>query len=221
MVRTRLILPVTLLLLLVAACTPAATITAQDAYVGAAYNGPIEGVAVVMTSPRASYSNLVESVHMNAITGLTRHPYARARFDVVERSAIEHVLSEARLGSSGFVDANTAPQLGQLVGADYIILFGITMADVRPVGVRGVRVAGLRVGASGANLSVGLTARMIDTTTGRLMSTGYGELTTMVSTGVSVSGTSVSGSATIGMIQEMLPEVVSRSLDDLFRNLDG
>jgi len=212
---------VPLLLVLLPACAPAATVSSESTYIGSAYDGPIEGIAVLMSNPRTNHAPIAESVYQNAVAGMTRHPYARARFDVVERSAIEQVMSEVRLGSSGFVDANTAPQLGQLVGANYIVLFGITMADVRPVNVRGVRVAGVRLGASGANLTVALTARMIDTTTGRLLATGYGEVATMVSTGASVAGASVGGTVTAGMIQELLPEVVARTLNDLFRNLDG
>jgi len=43
------------------------------------------------------------------------------RFDVVERQALQKIIEEQKLGISGLIDANTAAQLGRVVGATYIV----------------------------------------------------------------------------------------------------
>lgn len=43
------------------------------------------------------------------------------RFDVIERQALQKVVEEQQLGISGLVDADTAAQLGRVLGATYIV----------------------------------------------------------------------------------------------------
>lgn len=43
------------------------------------------------------------------------------RFDVIERQALKKIVEEQQLGLSGLVDANTAAQLGRVLGATYIV----------------------------------------------------------------------------------------------------
>jgi len=45
----------------------------------------------------------------------------QGRFDVIERQALENVIEEQQLGSSGLIDVNTAAQLGRVLGATYIV----------------------------------------------------------------------------------------------------
>lgn len=207
-------------LLLLAACSPGTSFQAEAPYFRGGYDGPIEGVAIVMNSPAREYRDLADTVYMHSLTGFARHPYARERFDMVERSEIDRIVEEHRLGSSGFVDARTAPQLGQLLGANHVLLVDLLGAEVRPASVSGLQIAGMRLGGSGATLHVSLMMRIIDTTTGRVRATGYGETASSALTGFSMDRTRVNTPATTGMIQDLLPETVMRSLNDLFRNLD-
>jgi len=43
------------------------------------------------------------------------------RFDVIERQALKKIVEEQQLGLTGLVDANTAAQLGRVLGATYIV----------------------------------------------------------------------------------------------------
>jgi TolB-like protein len=45
-----------------------------------------------------------------------------ANLRIVERNALREILAEIDLGTSGRVDANTAAQVGRLVGARYVVL---------------------------------------------------------------------------------------------------
>lgn len=66
---------------------------------------------------------------------------------VVERGQIKELLAEQDLGASGRVDANTAAQVGQLVGAKYMVMGSF-----------------LEV-----NSSLTMTARVVDSETGELV----------------------------------------------------
>ena len=45
----------------------------------------------------------------------------QGRFDVIERQALQEVIEEQQLGSSGVIDVGTAAQLGRVLGATYIV----------------------------------------------------------------------------------------------------
>jgi len=49
------------------------------------------------------------------------------RFRVIERSALDKIMEEQKLGLTGFVDEETAVKVGKLAGADVIILGNINM----------------------------------------------------------------------------------------------
>ncbi|MBT4574833.1 MAG: hypothetical protein HOB92_00040 [Candidatus Cloacimonetes bacterium] len=49
------------------------------------------------------------------------------RFRVIERSALDKIMEEQKLGLTGFVDEETAIKVGKLAGADVIILGNINM----------------------------------------------------------------------------------------------
>jgi DNA-binding beta-propeller fold protein YncE/TolB-like protein len=49
----------------------------------------------------------------------------QGRFDVVERQALKKVMEEQRLGLTGVIDANTAANLGRVLGTTYIVTGGV------------------------------------------------------------------------------------------------
>jgi len=217
--RSRRLIVLVVAALTLAACSPATTVSRESAYVPGSYGGPIEGLALVMGKPVRRYDGLASAVYLQSLTGFMRHPYARQRFDMVERSEIDLIMQEYQLGSSGYVDAATAPRLGQLLGANYIVIVDVVSGDVRQGSVGGLRIGSSRVGVGGATVNVGLSMRMIDVTTGRVLSAGFGEVTGAVLTGLSISGFGVDTPATPEMIRDLLPEAVSRTLNELFANL--
>jgi curli biogenesis system outer membrane secretion channel CsgG len=90
-------------------------------------------------------------------------------FSVMEREQLDHVLAEQNLGQSGMVTAQTAPQLGKLLGVTAIVYgsvseFGYMASDT------GGRISGLGgAGFSKTTARVSIDVRIIDTTTGEIL----------------------------------------------------
>jgi curli biogenesis system outer membrane secretion channel CsgG len=99
-------------------------------------------------------------------------------FTVVERSNLEAVMAEQDLGASGRVSPDTAAQIGELVGAEYIVLGTVT--DYSEETARtggGVNLRGVNIGGRSANIGVGgsrtqayvaVDVRLVNATTGAI-----------------------------------------------------
>jgi len=103
-------------------------------------------------------------------------------YTVVERRAIDQVLKEQNFSNSNRVDPKTAAAIGRLLGVDAIIMGSVTQFGVEesavalgsgPLGrvTRGVLGGGKRVNTKA---TVGLTARMVDTKTGEILTAASG-----------------------------------------------
>ncbi len=75
-------------------------------------------VAVLTFASNEEAQNLAESVTEKLVTQLVN----LRRFRVIERSALDKIMEEQKLGMTGFVDDETAVKVGKLAGADLIIL---------------------------------------------------------------------------------------------------
>lgn len=104
------------------------------------------------------------------------------RFVVVERRAIDQVLKEQNFSNSSRADAKTATAIGRLLGVDVIVMGSVTQFGVEESAVavnsgalsrvtRGVLGGGKRVSATA---TVGMTARMVDTKTGEILTAASG-----------------------------------------------
>ena len=105
------------------------------------------------------------------------------RYSVIERRAIDQVLKEQNFSNSSRVDAKTAVAIGRLLGVQAIITgsvlqFGVEEKEVS-VGsgtlgrvTRGVIGGGRRTNATA---KVSLTARLIDTSSGEVLTAASGE----------------------------------------------
>ncbi len=88
-----------------------------------------------------------------------------ARFQVVERANIERILAEQRFQVSGFVDPQTAAQLGQILGIDYAVVGTLDRCEYKTEswteknGTRHYYYAG----------SAEASVRLIDTSTGTIV----------------------------------------------------
>ncbi len=80
-------------------------------------------VAVLPFSSNEDAKYLTDSVTEKLIIQLVN----LRRFRVIERSALDKIMEEQKLGLSGFVDEETAIKVGKLAGADLIILGSINM----------------------------------------------------------------------------------------------
>jgi curli biogenesis system outer membrane secretion channel CsgG len=103
-------------------------------------------------------------------------------YSLIERRAIDEVLKEQNFSNSSRADAKTAAAIGRLLGVEAIIIGTVTQfgIDESAVGV-GSGTLGGRIGrAIGAGkrvntkATVGMTARMVDTSTGEILTAASG-----------------------------------------------
>lgn len=81
-------------------------------------------------------------------------------YQVVERSKLQSILKEQRLGATGAVDASTAAKLGKLLGLNYLVVGKIVEAGTQTTGIFGINETRIRVV---------LAVRLIDATTGNIL----------------------------------------------------
>lgn len=103
-------------------------------------------------------------------------------YTVVERRAIDQVLKEQNFSNSNRADPKTAAAIGRVLGVDAIIVGSVTQFGVEESAValgsgtlgrvtRGVLGGGKRVNSKA---TVGMTARMVDTKTGEVLTAASG-----------------------------------------------
>ena len=160
------------------------------------------------------------------------------QYRVIERKAIDKIMSEQNFSNSDRADSNTAAKIGRLIGADAIIMGSITQfgRDDKKTNVGGSVFGGQLskyglggVGASKAKAVVGLSARLVSVNTGEILAVanGVGESTR---TGTSLIGAGGgAGSAAAGLIDmtssnfanTVLGEAVNNAAQKLATELDG
>jgi len=161
---------------------------------------------------------------------------ASGKYSVIERKALDKILTEQNLSNSDRVDANSAARIGRVLGVDAIIMGSITQfgRDDKSTGVGGgalSRVTGT-FGLGGvkhteAKAVVGISARMVNTDTAEIVATakGLGESTRKGTSLLGAGGGSVVGGAGGGMTSQnfantILGEAVNASVTQLCYQLD-
>ena len=94
-------------------------------------------------------------------------------FDVIEREQLDNVLAEQSFGMSGLVDQSTAPQAGQLLGAQYIIYGNVTGLTTKESGASAMGM-GASAGLQKHKVTANVSARIIEVSTGRIILAGRG-----------------------------------------------
>ncbi len=104
-------------------------------------------------------------------------------FSVIERKALDQIISEQNLSNSDRFDNSSAAKIGRLLGVDAIIIGSITQfgRDDKSTNIGGGAVGGITgrfgvggVGKKSAKAVVGITARIINTDTGEILSVATG-----------------------------------------------
>lgn len=90
------------------------------------------------------------------------------KFKVYERSAMDKIMNEQKLGLSGAVTQQTAAQVGKLLGVQYAIIGVVSELGYSKGGVGG-RVRGIGVGVNKTTAVVGIDIRIVDVETGEII----------------------------------------------------
>jgi curli biogenesis system outer membrane secretion channel CsgG len=114
-------------------------------------------------APRDAGSGLAEML----ITALVESE----RFTVVERTRLDEILREQRLGITGAVNPKTAAQIGQLIGAQLLIKGVITEFEEskEKLGGGGISLGGIAVGVEQVRGYVAMDIRGFDAITGTIL----------------------------------------------------
>lgn len=206
------------------ACAPTATSASRpEPYLGSERSGPIESIAVLLgedllTSYSVDFDN---QLYGRTLLELQRHPYYRSRFDLLERRQLEDLLAEQDLADSIYADSVTAPRLGELLGVGYIAIVELLQATAEKVSVgsSGIPHVG-SISASGYDVQLDLTLRLVDVETGRIVGTGLGEERSFVGSRLIVQGQSFGQDPRESALLDRVPDAIYRAANDLAIQVD-
>ncbi len=106
------------------------------------------------------------------------------KFGVIERQELDRIIAEQKLGESGLVTAQTAPKVGQLLGAELFVLGAVTECGTKESNIGG----GISVFGGGLKTKKARTVvdiRLVNTSTGEIIAS-EAEEGTESTTGVAV-----------------------------------
>lgn len=143
----------------------------------AAYDGPQARIAVARFENKAGSSGnwWNPSIGDGMADMLTTALFNSGRFIVLEREAIDDVMAEQDFGASGRVREDTAAAIGEIEGAELLVVAAVTEfsenASGRSGSIGGSRIGrvigGIAGGSSSAHMAIDL--RIIDTNTSRVL----------------------------------------------------
>jgi curli biogenesis system outer membrane secretion channel CsgG len=151
------------------------------------------------------------------------------KYSIIEREALDAVLKEQTFSNSSRADAKTAANIGRVLGVDAIIIGSVTRFDIAEsaVGVgsgslnritRGVVGGGKRVNTKA---SVAMTARIVDTSTGEVLTavsgSGDSARTSVAASGGYATGVDMTSASFQG---STLGEAVNRAVQEVADGLN-
>jgi curli biogenesis system outer membrane secretion channel CsgG len=202
-----------LLLIVTAACAPTSGSAGGHRLFDAPYDGPIETLALVLDSRTRFVSDTEAAMTDVALAALVGHPYTFRRFDVVERSRVDAITSEAGLARSGLVDLSTAARLGDLLAAKYIVLMSVSGVSVSPYTLGVSRGTGLSVYSVRASIQL----RMVDVATSRVIAAIQSPVQRVVPGSFAVRGVGFSGRPDEAALLNAVADGAQAAVDDLMR----
>ncbi len=98
---------------------------------------------------------------------LTNELASTGAFSMVERNKLESVLAEQNLAASGRVAKGTGAKIGQLTGAQYLVMGKVTAYEEGTKGTGGgIGYKGIRVGGKKGEAYLAIDLRVVNTNTG-------------------------------------------------------
>ncbi len=104
------------------------------------------------------------------LSGMLSNELAATKaFNVVERNMLEAALNEQDLAASGRIAQGTAAQIGQLTGAQYLVMGTVTSYEENTAGTGGgIGYKGFRIGGNKSEAYIAVDLRVMNSTTGEL-----------------------------------------------------
>jgi len=136
------------------------------------YFGPKKRIAVLEFDNKVNgwWWDRSWKVEENLTEMVTTELMNTGRFIVVERSALNEVLSEQDLAESGRVRPETAAKVGELLGAQILVKGAVTeFVEKESGGAGGIFVGGIGIGGQTSEGYVAMDLRLVDATTGQVL----------------------------------------------------
>ncbi|HYI10971.1 MAG TPA: CsgG/HfaB family protein [Thermoanaerobaculia bacterium] len=128
---------------------------------------PVLGVSEFKNETSVSWWNA--EVARDLTDMLTNELAATNKFKIVERAKLDKVLDEQDLADSGRIKKSTGAKIGQLTGAQYLVVASVTSFETNTRGTGGgVSFRGISVGGKKEDAYLSVDLRVIDTTTGEI-----------------------------------------------------
>ena len=191
--------------------------------------------ATVQTNAQAIFGTNVD-VGKGISDLLVQQLVTDGKYSLIERNAIDKILHEQNFANSDRVDSSTAAKIGKILGVDAVVMGSITQfgRDDQSKTYGGVGAITGKFGLGGvqkreAKAVVGITARMVDTTTGEILAavTGTGESTRKGTSLVGAGGGGGSGAGggydmtSKNFGETILGEAVHQAVTDMATQLDA
>jgi curli biogenesis system outer membrane secretion channel CsgG len=123
---------------------------------------------------------------------------ATGKFIVVERTEVDSLIGEQNLGADGRTTSQTAAKVGSMLGTSILVMGTVTQFEEGAASSGGgIGFGGVNIGGGKTTAYVKINIRLVDTSTGRILSTHNADGTATgksASGGANVSGVSLSGS---------------------------
>jgi curli biogenesis system outer membrane secretion channel CsgG len=95
------------------------------------------------------------------------------KFDVVEREELRVLAQEMAFGESEYVDVNEAVRMGNMIGADYVVIPTISYLEVNTVEKNVPYIGGTQVSLE---VKLGTAVRTVDVSTGKIIASNVNKL---------------------------------------------
>jgi curli biogenesis system outer membrane secretion channel CsgG len=121
-------------------------------------------IAVMNFENNSTWTYWGDNLGRAAADELVTQLLSSGKFTVLERTQLESVLAEQKLGATGAVDASTAARIGKILGVQFILTGSITQFSIERT-----RVGFGGFGASVANAESKVDVRLISTETAEIL----------------------------------------------------